>query len=120
MVRLLRELLGGDPAVEIVGQSVSAGVAEAEITALAPDAVIVDIALQNSTGFDVLRALSARQGETRPVVMVLSNFVLQRYRDEAQRLGADYFFDKSGEIVELLKTVLLLANGTIKRNGSHR
>jgi len=120
MVRLLRELLGCDPAVEIVGQSVSAGVAEAEITALAPDAVIVDIALQNSTGFDVLRALSARQGETRPVVMVLSNFVLQRYRDEAQRLGADYFLDKSGEIVELLKTVLLLANGTIKRNGSHR
>ena len=34
MVRLLRELLGCDPAVEIVGQSVSAGVAEAEITAL--------------------------------------------------------------------------------------
>jgi DNA-binding NarL/FixJ family response regulator len=112
MVRLLRELLGGEPALEVVGQSAKAGVAEAEISALAPDAVIVDIALENSTGFDVLRALSARQGESRPVVMVLSNFVTQRYRDEARRLGADYFFDKSREIVELLNTLLLLAKGT--------
>jgi len=66
MVRLLRELLGSDPALEVVGQSAQAGVATAEIIALAPDVVIVDIALESSTGFDVLRALSARQGESRP------------------------------------------------------
>jgi DNA-binding NarL/FixJ family response regulator len=120
MVRLLRELLGGDPALEVVGQSANAGVAKDEIIALAPDVVIVDIALENSTGFDVLRALAAGQGESRPVVMVLSNFATQRYRDEARRLGADYFFDKNGGIVELLKTVHVLAAGTARRNDSHR
>jgi len=51
---------------------------------------------------------------------MLSNFATQRYRDEAQRLGADYFFDKSVGIVELLKTVHVLAAGTTRRNGSHR
>ena len=120
MVRLLRELLQDEAAIEVIGQSATAAVAEAEIVTLAPDVVVVDIALENGTGFDVLRALSARQSESRPVVMVLSNYVTQRYRDEAQRLGAEYFFDKNGEIVELLKTLVAMAQSTTRRNGSHR
>jgi DNA-binding NarL/FixJ family response regulator len=119
MVSLLRDLLEGDSALEVVGQSARPGVATIEINALAPDVVIVDIGLENGNGFDVVRALSA-QGESRPAVMVLSNFATQRYRDEAQRLGADRFFDKNGEIVELVKTIIAMARSTTSRNGSHR
>lgn len=120
MVALLRDLLQAEPALAVVGHGAKAADATAEIIALAPDVVIIDIALENSTGFDVLRALSAHNGDFRPIKIVLSNFATQRYRDEAQRLEADYFFDKSSEIVELVKTITEIARGMAKRNGSLR
>jgi DNA-binding NarL/FixJ family response regulator len=120
MVALLRDLLEGDPALAVVGQAAGAADAKTEITALAPDVVIVDIALENSSGFDVLRALSAHSENSRPIKIVLSNFATQRYRDEAQRLGADYFFDKNSDIVALVKTVTETARGVAGGNGSYR
>lgn len=120
MVRLLRELLEDEAAIEVIGQSATAAVAGLEIVTLAPDVVVLDIALENGNGFDVLRAIAAQQGEVHPVVIVLSNYSSQRYRDEAQRLGAECFFDKNGEIVELLKTLVAMAQSTTRRNGSHR
>jgi DNA-binding NarL/FixJ family response regulator len=114
MVGLLRELFGSESSLEIVGQSGKAGVAASEIAILAPDVAIVDIALENSNGFAVMKALAA-QGGSRPIVIVLSNFATERYRTESQRHGADYFFDKNGEILELLKTIMAIGKGAAKR-----
>jgi two-component system, NarL family, response regulator DevR len=120
LVALLRDLLQAEPAAVVVGQAARAADAVAEIPALAPDVVIVDIALENSNGFDVLRTLSAHNGDLRPIKMVLSNFATQRYRDEALRLKADFFFDKNKQIVELVKTITEIARSVPKRNGSYR
>jgi two-component system chemotaxis response regulator CheB len=109
MHRLLRDLLSNERGVEVVGHAADARLASEQITALAPDVAIVDIALENSSGFDVLRALSAVPKAQRPIVIVLTNFSLPRYRTEASRLGADHFFDKNGEIVDLLKTIRAIA-----------
>ena len=120
MVALLRELLdGSSPALSIVGQSGKAPIAIDEIFRLTPDAIIVDIALEDGSGFDLLRALEERRATYRPFTFVLSNFATERFRDEALRLGADYFFDKNGEILGLIKAVISCAEGTLKRNGSH-
>ena len=108
MLALLRDLFGEDSAVQLVGQSTDAQSALCSIRQLMPDVVILDIALHNSNGLDVLRALPPR-GAGRPVVLVLSNFVTQPYRDEAKRLGADGFFDKSREIVALLEVIVSMA-----------
>jgi len=115
MRRLLRDLLQGDErSVRVVGQSTTASVAIEEIRALAPDVAIVDIALENGNGFEVLEALRDH-GDSRPVIVVLSNFASQRYREEARRLGADYFFDKSSEILKLVETI-----GVISKSGERR
>jgi len=119
IVRLLRELFDGTATLDVVGQSGKAPIAIEEIIGLAPDAIIVDIALENGSGFDVLRALLERRADYRPITFVLSNFATQRYRDEALRLGAHYFFDKNGEILGLLKAVISCSEGTLERNGSH-
>jgi DNA-binding NarL/FixJ family response regulator len=111
MLALLRDLLTSEAAVEVVGQSANAGVAAAEIGTLAPDVAIVDIALESGTGFDVLRSLPAPPHGDRPVVIMLSNYATQRYRDEARRLGADYFFDKNGEIIDMVRTTVSIARG---------
>jgi DNA-binding NarL/FixJ family response regulator len=109
MHRLLRDLLSNEHGVEVVGHAADARLASEQITALRPDVAIVDIALDNSSGFDVLRAMSAVPKSQRPVVIVLTNFSLPRYRTEASRLGADHFFDKNGEIVDLLRTIRAIA-----------
>jgi DNA-binding NarL/FixJ family response regulator len=120
MLSLLRDLIANEPGVEISGHSASAQKAVEEITGLRPDVAIVDIALENSSGFDVLRALSAMAKAQRPVVIVLTNFSLKRYRTEAERLGADYFFDKNGEIVGLVKVIGAIAASRRSRNGNGR
>lgn len=117
MTGLLRDLLSNEAGVEIAGHAVDARVAAEEITASSPDVAIVDVALENSSGFDVLKAIQAMPGAQRPVVIVLTNFALPRYRTEARRLGADYFFDKNGEIVALLKAIGAIAASRQRRDG---
>jgi DNA-binding NarL/FixJ family response regulator len=114
MVGLLRDLLAIDPGIELVGGSTTARAAIRDIAALAPDVAIVDIALQDSSGFDVLKALARNPSDPQPVRIVLSNFATDRYRAEAARLGADHFFDKNGEILDLLRALTAIA----ERDGS--
>ena len=112
----LIELLQG-VGVTLVGHANSAMVAIAEITTLAPDAIIVDIALKSGNGFEVLRALAGRKDD-RPVRIVLTNYTSAPYRNAAKRLGVEYFFDKSSEILEMLKVVTSMASSADRRNGS--
>ena len=111
MARLLRDLLQADQlSFQVVGQSTTASIGIEEIRSLVPDVAIVDIALENGNGFDVLRALG-EDGDSRPVVVMLSNFATQRYREEAKRLGADYFFDKSTQILKLVEAIGAIRRG---------
>lgn len=57
------------------------------------DVVILDLQLRRGTGFGVLRAV--RTMDHRPVVVVLTNFALNTYREAALALGARHFLDKS-------------------------
>jgi len=109
IVSLLRDLVAVDPTLEVVGESTNARKAVTEIAAIVPDVAVIDIALEDSSGFDVLKALGKGPRDTRPVCIMLSNFASERYRLEAEKLGADYFFDKNGEILELLKTLAAIA-----------
>jgi DNA-binding NarL/FixJ family response regulator len=114
LIGLLRDLLAVDPGLEVVGESTNARKAIADIATLVPDVAVIDIALEDSSGFDVLKALGKTADDARPWRIVLSNFATDRYRVEAARLGADYFFDKNGQILELLKTLTVIA----ERDGS--
>jgi DNA-binding NarL/FixJ family response regulator len=105
IVRLLRDLLAAEPSLRHIGQSKDAKTAIFDITTLRPDIVILDLSLVGSSGFDVLEALTAWPHVDRPLVAVLSNYVSDSYRQRALRLNADYFFDKSREIVRMLRTL---------------
>ena len=99
VLRTLIEAVGA----KVVGNSGAASSAIEDIKVLRPDAVIIDIGLRQGSGFDVLKALSVNSAGHRPKRIVLTNHTLDQYRKAAQRWGADYFFDKSKEIPELLR-----------------
>jgi DNA-binding NarL/FixJ family response regulator len=102
---LLRDLIEGTGA-EVVGHSIGAAEAIDEIAQTAPDVVIVDIALTEGNGFEVLKAMA--DYESRPVIYILSNHAAPPYRVRASALGADGFFSKDKDMTALLESVTRL------------
>lgn len=68
--------------------------------ALECDLVIVDIVLQDGTGFGVLADAAVRRNGRRFVV--LSNYASSQIRRRCAELGVERVFDKSNEIEDLL------------------
>ena len=111
VLRGLTELIEAAGAATVVGHADTASVAIADIAALHPDAVTVDIALKGGNGFDVLEAIAINSEGHPPLRIVLTNYTFVSYRDAAHQLGADYFFDKAKQIPEVL-TVLESLNAS--------
>ena len=105
VLRGLTELIEDAGAATIVGHADTASAAIADIAALHPDAVTVDITLKQGNGFDVLEAININSEGHPPLRIVLTNHTFGSYRDAAHELGADHFFDKAKQIHEVL-TVL--------------
>ena len=91
-----------DEGATVVGHADDAATAVAEIAALCPDVVVVDIALREGTGFHVLDVIGGLPEAERPARIVLTNFTRDWYRNAANHLGAEHFFDKSSQIPEML------------------
>jgi DNA-binding NarL/FixJ family response regulator len=104
ILNLLTELIHSTGAT-IVGHADSARAAVAEIDALHPDVITVDILLRSGNGFDVLKEIAKKKADEQPLRIVLTNYTMPVYRDAAQRLGAEHFFDKATEIREVLKVL---------------
>lgn len=102
----LEKMLAAIPGAQSVGHAPSAAAAIAGIEAARPDVVVLDIQLEQGSGFDVMRAVRPKQ--PRVGFYVLTNFAHEGYRRMAEKLGARGFFDKSREI-EALQAALRAA-----------
>jgi DNA-binding NarL/FixJ family response regulator len=96
----LEKMLAAIPGAQTVGHAPNAREAIAGIEAARPDAVVLDIQLEEGNGFDVMRAVRGSVPEAK--FYVLTNFAHEGYRRMAEKLGARGFFDKSREIARLL------------------
>jgi DNA-binding NarL/FixJ family response regulator len=91
----LARLVQGVPGAELVGEAGNVEQAIAAILAAKPDLVLLDLYLENGSGFEVLRAV--HRAEPGIHFCMLSNFASEPYRRHAERLGALGFFDKTRE-----------------------
>jgi DNA-binding NarL/FixJ family response regulator len=92
--------------VHVVGCASSAPEAVEGIRRLKPDVVLLDFRLAQGSGLDVLKQIKTR-GQP-PIVIAFTNYAYPQYRERFLANGADYFFDKSGELdlmVQALDTV---------------
>jgi len=95
----LEKMLAAIPGAQTVGHAPTARGAIAGIEAARPDVVVLDIRLEEGSGFDVMRAV--RPVAPQIAFYVLTNFAHEGYRRMAEKLGARGFFDKSREIAAL-------------------
>lgn len=102
MGNLVEELITGTGAT-VLGRSDSAPVAIREIAALDPDVVVVDLALPEGNGFDVLEATQSLAPGKELTRLVLSNHATPAYREAAARLDVDGYFDKSQDITKMIE-----------------
>ena len=92
----LARMLAGVPETRLVGEAGDVREAIDSILAARPDLVLLDIALADGSGFEVLKALQAMAPAID--VYMLSNLASEPYRRRAARLGARGFFDKSNDM----------------------
>jgi len=88
------QALGG---FDVIGFAEEEGAAVTAIVAAKPDVVVTDIRLKEGNGIEVVRQLREHGFTPRPRIYVLSNYANAEYRRQCELVGADNFFDKSGE-----------------------
>ena len=94
--------------IEIIGQAEDAFSAIEAIPRLKPHVVILDIYMSGSaTGIYVLDRI--RRERNPPIIIMLTNYSYDQYRNRCLEAGAAFFFDKSSEfekVPEVLKALL--------------
>ena len=86
--------------LEIVGQADSGQEALDVVSRLNPDAMILDIRMPGLTGVDVLERL--KKAHPHMLIIMMTNYPYQQYRERCMAAGADYFFDKSTEFDKII------------------
>ncbi|SRR5258708_804127 len=103
----LAELLTEIDGVEIVAQAENAIKALGLMQALKPDVAIVDVRMPKRSGMELLEDVKGTHKP--PKIIMLTNFPTPENRDKCFSRGADFFFDKSSEIEEVLSVLKDLA-----------
>lgn len=106
----LSRTISSIPQVEVIGYADNAPEAMDRIAKAKPHLVILDVRLNASSGFEVLRELKANK--TAPTAIVLTNYPYPQYRSRYLQAGADYFFDKSTELDQAVSVIQALAHQT--------
>ena len=110
VVRLgLRALLGGESAIQVVGEApnVAAGIDTSLRTR--PDVVLLDIRLPDGSGFDACRAILKRLPDTR--VLILTSVADDSLVDEAIQAGAHGYLLKEVNAHGLIQAIIDVAAG---------
>ena len=105
----LRKLLEAEAGFEVVGEAEN-GVSAASLTRkLAPDVLLLDLAMPGMSGAEVLREFAADAGSTRTVVLTAS--IAPREMTEVLQQGAAGVLMKTAATELLYECVRSVANG---------
>ncbi|MBW3705890.1 DNA-binding response regulator, partial [Streptomyces griseus] len=102
-------LLNAMPGISVVGEAVDGRQALAQVTALRPDVVLMDIRMPEMNGIEATREIVARDAEAK--VLVLTTFDLDEYVYQALRAGASGFLLKDASARQLADGVRVVASG---------
>jgi len=104
----LHEMLARMQGVSVVGEAADAPHAIADILALRPDSVLLDLNLGDRSGLTVLRAIHPHAPHIRFVV--LTNLAEPQYRRACEKAGAAYFLDKMTEFSRVPEVIASIAS----------
>jgi DNA-binding NarL/FixJ family response regulator len=99
----LRALLETEPDLSVVEEAADGSAALEMVTRMTPDVLVLDLAMQGTTGLDVLGQVTRQQPTTR--VVVLSMHSGEAYVVEALRRGASAYVLKDATASDLIHAI---------------
>jgi two-component system, NarL family, invasion response regulator UvrY len=105
----LREALGKDHDIEVVGDAGTAAETLEMVQKVRPDVLLLDLSLPDKSGFDVLNEM--RESDTAPLVVVLTWHTEPSYAARAIGAGAHGYVNKSVTPEELLSAIRAVSRG---------
>ncbi|GAA3244503.1 DNA-binding response regulator [Streptomyces lavendulae subsp. lavendulae] len=102
-------LLNAMEGIEVVGEAVDGRQAIAQVAALRPDVVLMDIRMPEMNGLEATRQIVAADADAK--VLVLTTFDLDEYVYQALRAGASGFLLKDASARQLAEGVRVVAAG---------
>jgi len=109
LVRMGFRLILESADIDVVGEAGDGRTAVAQVTALRPDVVLMDVRMPGMNGIDATRQIVAEHPDVR--VLVLTTFDLDEYAFAALRAGASGFLLKDATPGELVNAVRVVASG---------
>jgi DNA-binding NarL/FixJ family response regulator len=104
-----RLILQTEPDIEVVGEAADGEVALAQVRALRPDVVLMDIRMPGMDGVEATRRL--QQLSDPPRVLVLTTYDLDEYVVDSLRAGASGFLLKDVPADDLVEAVRVVHRG---------
>jgi DNA-binding NarL/FixJ family response regulator len=104
-----RLILSGEDDLEVVGEAADGQVAVAQVQALKPDVVLMDIRMPVLDGIEATRRITTV--DDAPKVLVLTTFDLDEYVVGALRAGASGFLLKDVPADDLVEAVRIVHRG---------
>ena len=105
----LRLVLEAEDDLTVVGEAGDGAVAVAQVSALDPDVVLMDVRMPGTNGIDATAAIVASHPRTK--VLILTTFDLDEYAFAALRAGASGFLLKDAPPAELVGAIRTVAGG---------
>jgi len=88
--------------IKIIGEAQNADETVELVHKLKPDVVILDIRMPGN-GISVLPKI--KDIKHAPIVIMFTNYPYEQYRKKCMEAGAEYFFDKSVGIEEIIEVL---------------
>ena len=106
-----RSLLESEPDLEVVGEAGTGTDVVAQVQALRPDVVLMDIRMPDGDGLWATEQIVADPRLAATHIVIVTTFELDEYVARAIRAGASGFLVKDTEPVELIRAVRVVAGG---------
>ena len=103
----LIEMLKENPSIQLIGEAGDAEQAIRALDDLKPDVVILDIHMPKGEGMRVLKEI--KKNDPGRIVIIFTAFPYPQYRQAYLTAGADYFFDKTKAVQEMVDLLAELA-----------
>lgn len=104
-----RLVLEAEDDLVVVGEAADGAAAIAQVAALHPDVVLMDVRMPGTNGIEATAAIVAEHPDTR--VLILTTFDLDEYAFAALRAGASGFLLKDARPAELVGAIRSVATG---------
>lgn len=105
----LATILSTEPGLEVVGEASDGREALAQVEALDPDVVCMDVQMPHMDGIEATKALTA--SEARAAIFILTTFDRDDFLFETLKAGASGFLLKTAGPEQLIHAIQVLAGG---------